>query len=146
MFNFPSRLYGIIDLKSEYDLYLDNQKTKTNIYAILPKGDVNSRTFLAKVKLNSRDLNVYEGMKALIKVPNTSHKESLLVHRDSVIIRFNQEVIFVNNNGLAQMIPVNIIGYDNEMVAIEAVGISEGMQVVIKGNERIFPNQPIMVK
>ncbi|QOG11747.1 efflux RND transporter periplasmic adaptor subunit [Arcobacter sp. FWKO B] len=146
IFNLPSRLYGSIDLTKEYDLVLDNTKYKAKIFAIIPKGDMSSRTFMAKVKLDSSNLKAYEGMKAVIKIPNTSTKDAFLLSRDSVIIRFNQEVVFVNNNGFAQMIPVNVIGYQNDLVAVEGVGLTENMQVIIKGNERVFPNQPIVIK
>jgi hypothetical protein len=41
------------------------------------------------------------------------------------------------------MVPVKILGYQKDKVAISGQGLKAGAKVVIKGNERIFPNQPI---
>jgi multidrug efflux pump subunit AcrA (membrane-fusion protein) len=66
-----------------------------------------------------------------------------MVSRDAVIKRFGQNVVFINNDGKAMMIPVQVVGYDGDKTAIRAKGLQAGAHVVVKGNERIFPNQPI---
>jgi multidrug efflux pump subunit AcrA (membrane-fusion protein) len=68
------------------------------------------------------------------------------VPRDAVIKRFGQSVLFVNQNNQALMLPVRILGYTQTHTAIQAGGLAEGMRVVVKGNERIFPNQPLQEK
>jgi hypothetical protein len=66
-----------------------------------------------------------------------------MVPRDAVIKRFGQNVIFLNVDGIATMLPVQILGYTKENVAVMSKGLTEGASVVVKGNERIFPKQPI---
>ncbi len=46
---------------------------------------------------------------------------------------------------LAQMIPVQIIGFDGSKVAISGQGLKAGMEIVVKGNERVFPNTPVKI-
>ena len=60
-----------------------------------------------------------------------------------MIKRFGKDVIFLDVKGIANMLPVQILGYTLENVAVSAKGLSEGASVVIKGNERIFPKQAI---
>jgi len=54
-------------------------------------------------------------------------------------------IFFINKQNQAMMLPVEIIGYEKEKVAIKAMGLAEGMDIVIKGNERVFPNQNVKV-
>ncbi len=41
------------------------------------------------------------------------------------------------------MIPVNIIGYQDQFVGVEGQGLAAGMQVVVKGNERLRNGQMV---
>jgi multidrug efflux pump subunit AcrA (membrane-fusion protein) len=88
-------------------------------------------------------MNVFDGMEVKIKLPRDRKVEALVVPRDAVIVKFGQNVVFVNNDGKAMMLPVQIINFLGNEVAIGAQGLMPGMDVVSKGNERIFPNMPI---
>jgi multidrug efflux pump subunit AcrA (membrane-fusion protein) len=41
------------------------------------------------------------------------------------------------------MIPVSVIGYEDLIAGIEGQGLAEGMQVVVKGNERLRNGQRV---
>jgi hypothetical protein len=43
------------------------------------------------------------------------------------------------------MIPVKVIGYQGSIVGIEGEGLSEGMKLVVKGNERLRDDQTVTV-
>jgi hypothetical protein len=47
--------------------------------------------------------------------------------------------------GQAKMVPVSVSGFEGLRASVSAEGLSEGMQVVIKGNERIRDGQPVML-
>jgi hypothetical protein len=44
------------------------------------------------------------------------------------------------------MLPVQVIGYDGLDAGIEAVGLTEGMFVVVEGNERLRDGQNVAYK
>ena len=44
------------------------------------------------------------------------------------------------------MIPVEIQLYDGSQVAVKTDELNSSMRVIIKGNERIFPDQAVMEK
>ena len=44
------------------------------------------------------------------------------------------------------MIPVRVVSYLQDEVAIKAEGLKVGMKVIVKGNERVFPDMPVMEK
>jgi len=132
-------------------------KTLTGIVAgVIFKGDNKSRTFPLKVKLNSDSTVLFEGMEAQIKLPRAVHNDTLLVPRDAVIKRFGNNVIFIaehkDKDLIAKMYPVTVHLYDGGIAAISAQEKSQqnelkaNMQVITKGNERVFPGQKLELK
>jgi RND family efflux transporter MFP subunit len=143
MFNLPTSYIYKLDKNDSYDIDLKGQKISTKLYASIAKGDKRTRTFPVKFKAKVNNEFLYDGMEVKINLPRAKKQDSLLVPRDAVIKRFGQNVIFLNVDGIATMLPVQILGYTKENVAISAAGLKEGASVVVKGNERIFPKQPI---
>ena len=143
MFNIPERFISNLNKNKLVKLSINGKIYEGKIYGVILKGDKLTRTFPVKVRVNLEDERIYDGMQASLKLEGTKSKESLLVPRDAVIKRFDQNVIFTNSDGVAKMTPVEIIGYEGDKVAIKAPMIRDGMRVIVKGNERIFPNQPI---
>jgi multidrug efflux pump subunit AcrA (membrane-fusion protein) len=91
-------------------------------------------------------MGLIEGMRIDIDIPTLKKEDALLVPRDAVIKRFEKDVVFAVVDAKAVMIPVKIIGYKIDRAAVSAEGLSEEMRVVVKGNERITPNMPIVEK
>jgi RND family efflux transporter MFP subunit len=141
-FNVPASFLSYINKNQSFNVNISGHEANAKVVAIIPKGDVATRTFPLKLRVDT-NMRVFEGMQTSINLASQKEKKSLTVPRDSVIKKFGQNVIFVNMDGKAKMIPVKVIGYTKESVAIEAKGIKKGMPVVVKGNERIFPNSPI---
>lgn len=110
---------------------------------LILQGDARSRTVPVKVTLKTHGELLYDGMEATLELPGAVKRSALLVPRDAVIHRFDQDVVFIDNKGMAMMVPVRIVGYTRTHIAIETSMIQPGMPVVVKGNERIFPNMPI---
>jgi hypothetical protein len=70
---------------------------------------------------------------------------ALVINRDAVIKRFNMDVVFTIANDKAVMIPVKVITYFGLNAAIMGEGLAEGMPLVTKGNERVFPDMNVQV-
>jgi RND family efflux transporter MFP subunit len=143
IFNLPTSYVYKLDKEISYSVKLGEKELDSKLYAAIAKGDVRTRTFPVKFKANITNSFIFEGMEVKIKLPRAKKIESLIVPRDAVIKRFGGDVIFINSDSKAMMLPVQITGYEKNNVAIEAKGLMEGMDVVVKGNERIFPNQPL---
>ena len=114
------------------------------IAAVVPRGDVATRTFSVKIRLPNEN-RLIEGMEARVTLPSGPMVKGLLVPRDAVISKFGRTVVFVNASGAAKMIPVQVQGYDGLMAGIAGPGLESGMQAVVKGNERIRDGQPLKV-
>ncbi len=143
MFNLPTSYIYKLSKSDKYNITIGQAQIEAKLYATIVKGDRITRTFPVKFKANAKNSFVYDGMEVKIKLPRSKKVESLIVPRDAVIKRFGGDMIFVNADGKAAMFPVQIIGFDKDNVAIAGQGVVKGMDVVVKGNERIFPNQPL---
>ena len=68
---------------------------------------------------------------------------SLAVNKDAIVRQGMQTMVYTIVDGKAAPIPVTVGSTDGNMIAVEGEGLSEGMTVVIRGNERIFPGSPV---
>jgi RND family efflux transporter MFP subunit len=141
-YSVPASFLSNIKVGQELKVNISDKVANAKIYAIIPKGDVATRTFPLKLKLTT-PMSIYEGMKTSVNLPSKKERKSLVVHRDAVIKKFGQDVVFVDMDSKAMMVPVKVVGFKGNQTAIESPKLKSGAMVVVKGNERIFPNTPI---
>lgn len=145
-FNVPLNIINGLNKGDIYDINVDNVILKATLQAAIPSGDKLTRTFPVKFKAKTNGMFLFDGQQAKVSLSQNTKKESMILPRDAVIKRFGQNVIFaVTPKSTAQMIPVQIVGYIGKNVAIKAKEIKEGMEIVSKGNERIFPKSALKV-
>ena len=143
--NIPARLIDTVKNGERFAAAIEGRDADVTLKSVIPVADTATRTF--PIKLNvPKDAGFIEGMRIDVQIPTLKEQEALLIPRDAVIKRFGQTVVFAAVDGKAVMIPVQVIGYQTDMAAIAGEGLTEQMRLVTKGNERIFPNMPVMEK
>jgi RND family efflux transporter MFP subunit len=120
------------------------KKITGRIFQIIPSGDVATRVFPIKVRIQN-SISLIEGMEARVDLPVGKSKQALIVHRDAVITKFGSSVVFAIIESKAKMIQVKITGFSGLTVGVESGELTEGMNVVIKGNERLMDGQPVNI-
>lgn len=141
----PARFIHALRDHEHFSAAIEQQEFDVAIKSLIPLADTTSRTFMVKLALPETEKFI-EGMRIDISIPTLSEAESLMISRDAVIKRFGQNVVFAAVDGKAVMIPVQVIGYNKDQAAISAANLKPQMRIVVKGNERIFPNMPVMEK
>jgi len=126
----------------EVDLLCSGRKLKGKFINFVPKGDIATRTFSVKLRLEN-SAGLVEGMEARAMVPTARKTTGLVVPRDAVIEKFGRSVVFVVRDGTAAMVPVSITGHAGLKTGITGPGLEEGQSVVVKGNERLRDGQPV---
>jgi multidrug efflux pump subunit AcrA (membrane-fusion protein) len=101
----------------------------------------NARTFTVKIAMNNPDMKIKGGMEAHVTFNVMEEQESLVIHKDAVVIAGKERFVFVVRNGLVTPVPIVILGYFENSVAVEG-DLKPGDKVVIRGNERLRPGQP----
>lgn len=145
-FNVPLNIFSGLKKGDIYDVTIGDTVLKAKLNAAIPDGDKLTRTFPVIFKVDTSKVFVFEGQEAKVSLSKNGKIDSLILPRDAVIKRFGQNVVFmISKDMTALMIPVQIIGYLDNKVAVSGQGLVAGMDIVSKGNERIFPNSPVKI-
>jgi len=146
LFDIPASFATQLDYEQSLEVQINDKKYPASIQGLIIQGDAKTRTLPLKIKLDKVDNSLFGGLEAEIKLPRNNLSNSVLVPRDAVIKRFGQDVVFTIINDQAKMIPVKVLLFNGSQVAVKAEGLNDQMRVIIKGNERIFPEQAVMEK
>jgi RND family efflux transporter MFP subunit len=138
----PERLVGFLKKGRKISIASDNQTYTGRYIALVPQGDIATRTFSIKIRMKNKS-GLMEGMAARASLPSGPKQDGLLVPRDAVINQFGQQVILLAIDGKAKLVPVQVNGYQGMQVAVSGPDLAAGQLVVVKGNERIRDGQPI---
>jgi RND family efflux transporter MFP subunit len=92
--------------------------------AILPEGDLNARTFPVRVELANPGFKIRSGMEARATFSLGTQRNALLVPKDAIVTAGTNRLVYV--------------------VSVEGP-IKPGDRVVIRGNERLRPGQPVQI-
>jgi len=114
------------------------------IAAIIPRGDILTRTFPVKIRIDN-PTSLLEGMEARVRLPVGEKVNTLLVPRDALLNMPGRTVVVAVVDSKAMIIPTKVVGYQGMKAGINAEKISEGMKVVVKGNERLRDGQPVTI-
>ena len=65
------------------------------------------------------------------------------MNKDAIVRQGVQTMVYTIADGKAVPVTVTVGSTSGNMIAVVGEGLSEGMPVVIRGNERIFPGSPV---
>lgn len=141
----PISKLALIKPNMPVKIEVNGKLIEAKIAGISPVGDQATKTATIRADF-ATDLKLYEGQEATLFVASKVAQNELIVDRDAVINRFGKTVVFVVENKKAKMISVEIIGFAGNKAAVKSRGLKAGMSAVIKGNERIFPDDLVIIK
>ena len=123
---------------------LSDHQVPGQIYAVLPQGDPDSRTFPVRINLDNPDFKIKSGMEAMVVFNLSTQKNALLLPKDAIVTAGNDKLVFMVVEGKATPVNVEVLGYYDGNVAV-AGNLTPGTNVVVRGNERLRPGQPVTV-
>ena len=141
----PEKIIQYVEIGMQVTATANGQEFKGTVNAIVPKGDVSTRTFPVKIRTPNK-YALIEGMSASVTMPKGEAKKTLIVPRDAVISKFGQTVVFTAQDAKAAMLPVQIIGFEGLTAGVASPALKEGMLVVVDGNERLRNGQNLAFK
>jgi len=114
------------------------------IYAILPEGNPQARTFPVHVRLTNPEFKIKSGMEARVAFNLGDKRSALVVPKDAIITAGGKQMVFIAADGIVRPVNVKVVGYYGSNAAV-AGSLKAGDQVVIRGNERLRPGQPVKI-
>jgi RND family efflux transporter MFP subunit len=139
----PQDILEFQEKGAEVEAVAAGRTLKGRIVAVIPKGDVTTRTFPVKVRV-ANDGSLAQGMEARVRLASGNEATAVFVPRDAVIQAFGSFVVWVVKDGAAAQVPVQVTAYTGMEAAVTGQGLGPDMDVVVKGNERLRPGQPVM--
>ncbi len=144
----PERYYGRLAIGSNATIGVSNDTLHSysgKVTGIARNASRETHTFPVIIKVPNPDGVIAGGKLVNATLSFDESYSSLAVSKDAIIRNGIQTMVYTIVDGKAA--PINVITTSNDgaMVAIEGDGLSEGMPVVVRGNERIFPGSPVRV-
>lgn len=116
------------------------------ISGIIPAADPLSRLFPVRARIDNRGGRLKPGMSVVGLVPSGQQEASLTVSKDAVLRGETGPYVYFDAGGVAAIAPITIIdaaGGGTRLV-VSSPMLRGGMEVVVEGNERLFPGQPLL--
>lgn len=121
------------------------KKTMTGIISeVGPVADAKTKNIFLKVRIPSLP-NVSENMSATVFVSTSAKRKLSIIPRDALIKFQGKDFVYTVKEGKAAILPVNIVTYSGAKIGADNPYFTPGMPVVVEGNERLRPDQPVTV-
>lgn len=125
-------------------LNASNTEIEGTVIGIDPVADLKTKNIFLKIKIPAMDL-VAQNMSAGVLVPSSAKKELSVISRAAVIKFQGEDFVYTVKDDKAAIMPVNIVSYMGKMIATDTPYITPGFPLVVEGNERLRPDQPVTV-
>jgi RND family efflux transporter MFP subunit len=130
----PETYISLIKETLEVSVFFDSLPEQTfsgTIERIAPKGDPQSRSFLAKAVAENRERLIKPGMFARIQIVVKDLPQALVVDRKALVEENGNQHVVKIVDGTAQKIAVSVVHSDETSVALEGEDIQAGDSVVV---------------
>jgi len=132
-------------------LSASGRKITASKLTTVPEADTSSRTLQMVAVLPNSDSSLVPGLSISAELPVTEALPRLTVPVNAVVQSYSGPGVFIPEKSLnspmpaAKRIPITVIFQENGQAFIESSELKEGDQVIVEGNERLFPAQPLII-
>ncbi|PIE68366.1 MAG: efflux transporter periplasmic adaptor subunit [Deltaproteobacteria bacterium] len=139
-------LLQFIEEGSEVDVTINafGNTLKGTVDSLAPRADAKTKNVLVKVRIPKVE-NGAENMSATVYLPVSTKQQLSILPRDALIKFKGKDFVYTVKEGKATILPVNIVTFLGDKVAADNPYLAPGMPVVVEGNERLRPDQPVTV-
>jgi RND family efflux transporter MFP subunit len=142
----PERYFGHVAIGGEVAIAVSgNTEAPVTgaVVGIAPNASEDTHTYRVIVTVDNEEHRLGGGMLVRATLSLDDKFTSLAVSKDAIVRQGMQTMVYTVVDGKATPIQVTVGSTDGNMIAVAGDGLSEGMPVVIRGNERIFPGSPV---
>jgi len=109
-----------------------------------PVVDLRSQNVTVNVALDYRP-GLLQNMQARVELPAAEPRRLRLLPRDALVHFEGADAVYAVVDGVAKVMPVNIVARLSSEVGVDDEHIVAGMLVVVDGNDRLRPGTPVSV-
>ena len=131
------------DASISFDAF-DGLTVPGHVIAIIPQSSKTSRTLPVKIGFENKERKIKNGLFSRVSFVTGPNTASTFVPKDAIVEMDGKKFIFTVKDNTAAPIPVKT-GISHEHL-IEVIGpVKAGMDVIVRGNERVRPGQTVKI-
>jgi len=140
------KLLQYIQLGEKVDVTLNafNKQIVGEVMGIDPTADLKTKNIFLKIKIPSMPF-VAQNMSANVLVPSSAKHQLSVFSRAALIKYKGKDFVYSVKEGKAAILPVHIVAFLGDRVAVDTKYIVPGLPIVVEGNERLRPDQPVVI-
>lgn len=115
------------------------------VSAIIQQADPLARLFPVRVRLDNPQGLLKPGMSIVGLAPTGRRQEMLTIHKDALLRDDGGAYVYYNADGVATAARVQVLFAVGDRLAVRAPTLGPDSGVVVEGNERLFPGQPLNI-
>ncbi|HUU46999.1 MAG TPA: efflux RND transporter periplasmic adaptor subunit [Acidobacteriota bacterium] len=142
----PERHFGRLSLKSPATIVASGDESRPLIGTVTgfsPRASEETHAYPVIITVDNPEDRLGGGALVRATLSLDQMFTSLAVSKDAIVRQGPQTMIYTIHDGQAAPIPVMITSEQGATVAVAGEGLVQGMPVVVRGNERIFPGSPV---
>ncbi|MGJ8694893.1 MAG: efflux RND transporter periplasmic adaptor subunit [Verrucomicrobiaceae bacterium] len=118
---------------------------------IIPEAEESTRTLQVVLTLPNPEGALLPGLSVSAELPVTSSEKRLAVPINAVVQGYAGPGVFVATESegsplpIARRLPVEVLFQDAGFVYLKSDDLNAGDRVIVEGNERLFPSQPLLI-
>ena len=121
-----------------------NKKVEGKIVNIDPVADMKTKNIFLKINIPDMPLAA-QNMSATVYVDASQKRKLSVISRASIVKFQGKDFIYTVKDDKAAILPVNIVAFMGDKVGVDNPYIVPGMPIVVEGNERLRPDQPVQI-
>lgn len=140
------RLMRYQEVGQEYQVKLPalNREITGRFSGWVPFAELRSKAVYMKIAL-PYETGMVENMSAEVEVATAESSSMLLIPRAALLQNQQAPGVYTIKEGTALFAPVKILARSGEQIGVSSEVLSAGMPVVIDGNDRLKPGQPVNI-
>ena len=112
---------------------------------VIAQVDALSRLFPVRIRLENKNEILRPGMSIVGLVPTQMTRPTLTIHKDAILRDDAGQYVYFSADGNATPARIRTMFAIGDRVAIKSDSLAPDAQIVIEGNERMFPGQPLTI-
>jgi len=109
-----------------------------------PIADAKTKNVFIKIRIPMLT-KVAQNMSATVFIPTGTRQKLAMIPRDAVIRFQGNDVVYTIKEEKAVPLPVTIVTYQGDRIGAVDAHFTEGMHVIVEGNERLRPDQRVVI-
>lgn len=141
----PERHFGHLAVGSKVIIKASTGRNRMEgtVTGIAPIAIRETHTFPVIITVENLSGSLAGGMLVRATLSLNEKFTSLAVSKDAIVRQGMSTMLYTVVDGKASPIPVMTSSTSGDMIAVSGDGLTAGMDVVVRGNERIFPGSPV---